>query len=223
MKPTQILACLLAAVLPGVAGVRGGSTEVARSASPPQVVTLSEKEIAEVKQKLPLLRTDMTVQEALVVLGLDSYSGRLFELSGHSGGSGSVVYSLAEGHRFSLSYMDVGLRSSRILEAELDGARWRASDERKRERAAWVEKCLHDFEAIKVGMTRKEILEQLHMDGGIQFPTYLRLVHPECDRFKIDVGFEVRRDEKNQGRAIESPDDKATKVSRPYIDRMVID
>jgi hypothetical protein len=93
----------------------------------------------------------------------------------------------------------------------------------KQERTAWVAKCLTDFQSIKVGMTRGEVEKKLRIDGGLQSFSRVRYIHFECEYFKIDIEFDVKRDEKDQGRAMVSPEDKVTKVSRPYIDFPVAD
>jgi hypothetical protein len=91
------------------------------------------------------------------------------------------------------------------------------------ERTVWVEKCLRDFEGIKPDMTRGEIEKKFPMDGGSQGVSPVRFTHPECGYFKVDIEFDFKRNEKDQNRAIISPDDKATKISRPYIERPVMD
>jgi hypothetical protein len=91
------------------------------------------------------------------------------------------------------------------------------------DRAAWVENCLKDFETIKPGMTRGDIEKKLRMDGGLHTPLEVRFVHPACQLFKIDVQFDFKRDAADQGRAIWGKDDKATKVSKPYIERPIGD
>jgi hypothetical protein len=87
----------------------------------------------------------------------------------------------------------------------------------------WVENCLKDFEAIKAGMTRSEIEAKLSMDGGLQGASPVRFTHPACAYFKVDVVFEFKRNAADQGRAIAGKDDKATKVSKPYIERPFLD
>jgi hypothetical protein len=87
----------------------------------------------------------------------------------------------------------------------------------------WVEKCLSDFESIKPGMTRGEIEKKFMWDGGLQGASPFRFTHPECRYFKIDVEFDLKRDEKDQNRTLWSPDDKVTKVSKPYIESPVTD
>ena len=93
----------------------------------------------------------------------------------------------------------------------------------KLERRAWVQQCLTDFKSVKTGMTRVEVETKLRIDGGLQGVSPVRYIHPDCDYFKIDVEFEFKRDEKNQNRAILSPEDKVKTVSRPYIDFPVFD
>ncbi len=89
------------------------------------------------------------------------------------------------------------------------------------QRNAWVEKCLRDFESIHIGMRRSEIEKLFPLDGGIHDAFHFRLKHPECGYFKVDIGFSVKRDA--QGRAMISPDDSVTTISRPYIERPRMD
>lgn len=81
-----------------------------------------------------------------------------------------------------------------------------------------VQKCLRDFETIKAGMTRSEVESRFPRDGGIQAFSLVRFVHPACPYFKIDVEFDCKRNAADQNRAIRSKDDKATKISKPYIE-----
>jgi hypothetical protein len=60
-------------------------------------------------------------------------------------------------------------------------------------------------------------------DGGLQGASPVRFAHPACAYFKIDVEFEFKRNAADQGRAIASKDDKATKVSKPYIESPILD
>ena len=87
----------------------------------------------------------------------------------------------------------------------------------------WVENCLKDFETIKAGMTRNGIENRFPMDGGLQSVSPVRIVHPTCPFFKIDVEFDLKRDAADQNRAIRGGDDKVTKVSKPYIERPFFD
>jgi hypothetical protein len=87
----------------------------------------------------------------------------------------------------------------------------------------WIENCLLSFDAIKPGLTRNHIKNIFPMDGGLQFVSPVRFVHPECAYLKIDVDFEFKRDVTDQGRAIVGKDDKVTNVSKPYIERPHMD
>jgi hypothetical protein len=83
---------------------------------------------------------------------------------------------------------------------------------------AWVQSCLTDFAAIKPGMTRREVESRFRMDGGIHSLSSLRLVHPACAYFKIDVEFDCKKNAADQNRVIVSPDDPVIRVSKPYLE-----
>ena len=85
-------------------------------------------------------------------------------------------------------------------------------------RIHWVEKCLVDFGRIRVGMTRSDVDKIFPQDGGIQCVSPVRYIHPECGYFMIDVSFDFKRNPDDQNRAITSPDDLVTNISRPYIE-----
>jgi hypothetical protein len=87
----------------------------------------------------------------------------------------------------------------------------------------WVEKCLQDFESIKPGMTRGEIENRFPLDGGLQGVSPVRFLHPACPYFKIDVVFAFKRNPDDQNRAVSGKEDKATRASKPYIERPFAD
>jgi hypothetical protein len=82
----------------------------------------------------------------------------------------------------------------------------------------WVANALKDMEAIKVGMTRRELLRVFTTEGGISTPSKRRYVYRSCPLFKVDVEFQV-----GAGRAEQSPDDLITGISKPYLERMILD
>ena len=86
------------------------------------------------------------------------------------------------------------------------------------EREGWVARCLEDFQTIKPGKTRAEIEKKFPMDGGLQTVSPVRFTHPDCPYFKVDVAFGFKRDPEDQNRAVLSPHDEATAVSKPYIE-----
>lgn len=114
-------------------------------------------------------------------------------------------------------------RKANDLQRILAGVRAPNVDATTRDRVTWVSKCFKDFQAIKVGMTREDVAKRFPMDGGLQGVSPVRFTHPECPYFKIDVEFSFQRNPQDQGRAIMSPEDKATKVSKPYIEPPYID
>jgi hypothetical protein len=88
----------------------------------------------------------------------------------------------------------------------------------------WVGRCLADFEAVKVGMTRSEIDSKFRMDGGLQaLVSPIRYAHAACPYFKIDMEFDFKRNPADQNRPIKGKDDKVIRVSKPYIERPFVD
>lgn len=78
----------------------------------------------------------------------------------------------------------------------------------------WVEQCLKDFEAIKVGMTLKEVEAKFTHDGGVSRVTVGRFQHPSCSYFKIDVTFEPLMATNN---IFLNDQAKVIKVGTPYL------
>ena len=87
----------------------------------------------------------------------------------------------------------------------------------------WVRRCLVDFEAIKPRMTREQVEKTFPMDGGLQSAARVRLTHPSCQYFKVDVEFDFQRNPNDQNRAIWGTKDRVTQISKPYIQRPVLD
>jgi hypothetical protein len=83
--------------------------------------------------------------------------------------------------------------------------------------------CFTNFTAITNGMTRAEVKKRLSMDGGLRSASPIRFLDPRCPGFKIAVEFEFKRDAADQNRAVESPDDRVTGVSKPYLERPFLD
>jgi outer membrane protein assembly factor BamE (lipoprotein component of BamABCDE complex) len=92
----------------------------------------------------------------------------------------------------------------------------------QKERSAWVEKCLADFESIKPGMTRREVEKRLRQDGGPSIGLDSRFVHSDCPYFKVDIEFVMKTDNSLPTGPV-SPDDLVSKVSIPYLQNPVMD
>jgi len=78
---------------------------------------------------------------------------------------------------------------------------------------------LQRMETIKVGMTRTDLLKVFRVEGGLSNRESRTYVYDECRYFKVDVVF----------RSVEKPGsdefggDIIVKISRPYVQRMVLD
>jgi hypothetical protein len=83
--------------------------------------------------------------------------------------------------------------------------------------------CFKNFESITNGMTRGEVEKKLKMDGGLQTVSPVRFLDPACPGFKINVEFDFKRNAMDQNRAIETKADKVIRVSKPYLERRIMD
>lgn len=86
-----------------------------------------------------------------------------------------------------------------------------------------VASCLKDFQSLKPGISRSEISRIFPLDGGIQGISPVRFAHPDCPYFKFEVEFEFKTDSDDQNRAIRGDDDRATIISKPYIEAPHLD
>ena len=88
-------------------------------------------------------------------------------------------------------------------------------------RIEWVGKSLREMQAVKVGMTRADLLKVFTEEGGLSTRSQQTYVYRECPYFKVDVRFEpvggVHAPD------FVSPDDKIVTISRPYLDWSVLD
>ena len=85
----------------------------------------------------------------------------------------------------------------------------------------WVESSLTEMESVKAGMKREELLRVFTTEGGISSPTQRRYVYRNCRLFKVDVQFQTQKDP--AGRAVESPNDVITTISKPFLERTITD
>jgi hypothetical protein len=89
------------------------------------------------------------------------------------------------------------------------------------DRQRWVAKCLREMESIKVGMSRKDLSKVFSTEGGVSSPCSRHYVHRECPYFKVNIEFATSRGA--DGRRVARPNDKITKVSRPYVQWSILD
>ena len=88
------------------------------------------------------------------------------------------------------------------------------------EQARWIREHLPELESIKVGMTRGELLKVFMEEGGISTRTWHRYVYRKCGYVKVDVEF-APTDDKDSN--TERPDDRITKLSKPYLELSIMD
>jgi len=79
------------------------------------------------------------------------------------------------------------------------------------------------FQSITNGMTRAEVEREFTLDGGLQSASPVRLIHPGCPNFKVNVEFDFKRNAADQNRAVIGKDDKVIRVSSPYFQRPFMD
>jgi Oxidoreductase molybdopterin binding domain len=89
------------------------------------------------------------------------------------------------------------------------------------EQARWIRENLPELESIKVGMTRGELLKVFMEEGGISTRTWHRYVYRKCGYVKVDVEFAPAIDKDNTPRG--RPDDRITKISKPYLQLIIMD
>jgi hypothetical protein len=83
------------------------------------------------------------------------------------------------------------------------------------------------METVKAGMTRSDLLKVFTAEGGLSTGLQRTFVSRDCRYFKVDVEFEAvgRPGHDAEGRVtlVEDPADRIVSMSRPYLQRAVID
>ncbi len=88
------------------------------------------------------------------------------------------------------------------------------------EQARWIAGSLTEMQSIKVGMTRGELLKVFMGEGGISTRTWRRYVYRRCGFIKVDVEFATVGDPNSTA---ESPEDRVTKISKPFLEWTIAD
>lgn len=83
------------------------------------------------------------------------------------------------------------------------------------EHTTWVESVLRWTVFLKPGMTRKDVLTIFTTEGGLSNRHQRTYVLKQCPYVKVNVEFAPVGDAQNV--LAESPDDKITKISNPYL------
>ena len=85
----------------------------------------------------------------------------------------------------------------------------------------WVAESLKTIQTIRIGMTRRDLLKLFTLEGGISTRTTRTYVFRECPYIKVDVGFEPVGSP--QDKLLEYPEDRITRISKPYLEQSVTD
>ncbi len=85
------------------------------------------------------------------------------------------------------------------------------------EHTKWIDNALRSMEAVKVGMTRSELLKVFTTEGGISTTSQRTYVYQQCPYIKVDVKFAAASREE------ELPTDKILQISRPYLAWSIMD
>ena len=80
----------------------------------------------------------------------------------------------------------------------------------------WIAKGLKEMQAIKVGMTRAELLKVFKEEGGSSTRAWRRYVYRESPYIKVDVEFEPV--EEPEDKLTHHPHDKIVKISKPFLE-----
>jgi hypothetical protein len=108
-----------------------------------------------------------------------------------------------------------------VIVGSLISARSVATQRQTMSHSEWVAQSLTAIQKIKVGMTRKDLLEIFTVEGGISTRTSRTFVFRECPYIKVDVGFQPVGETADKLR--EHMEDKITRISKPYLEQSVVD
>jgi hypothetical protein len=86
--------------------------------------------------------------------------------------------------------------------------------------ARWIGASLKEMQSIKVGMTRGDLLKVFMEEGGLSTRTQRRYVYRRCGYIKVDVEFAPVG---NPDSHDESPADRITKISKPFLEWAIMD
>jgi hypothetical protein len=90
----------------------------------------------------------------------------------------------------------------------------------------WVSSVIKEIATIKVGMTRKQLLEVFATEGGLSTSTQQTYVYRGCPNIKVDVKFKIvgERDISPAGHRFGTgPSDVIQDISKPYLQWSIMD
>jgi hypothetical protein len=83
------------------------------------------------------------------------------------------------------------------------------------EHTKWIAESLLEIQTLKVGMTRRDLLQIFDEEGGLSTPLARRYAYRDCPYIKVDVRFEPATETRRDS---EQPDDKIRFISTPFLD-----
>jgi hypothetical protein len=89
------------------------------------------------------------------------------------------------------------------------------------ERIAWVTTSLREMQSIKPGMIHADLLKAFEEEGGLSIRTARRYVYRDCPYFKVNVKFDAVGTP--MGDFDETPDDRITQISQPFLEWSIMD
>jgi hypothetical protein len=101
------------------------------------------------------------------------------------------------------------------------------SPQRPQSPTEWIAESLREMQTIKVGMTRADLLKVFTTEGGLSTGLQRAYVYRKCPYIKVDVEFvpvgRPARDDAGRVTLLEAKEDVIKKISKPYLDWMVLD
>jgi len=110
-------------------------------------------------------------------------------------------------------------RADKRIEAALQAA-GKLADTRE-DRISWVAASLMEMQSIKQGSTREELLKVFVEEGGLSNRFQRRYAHRDCPYFKVDVKFNPA--DNAEEKIEESPQDKVSQISAPFLEWTISD
>ena len=101
------------------------------------------------------------------------------------------------------------------------------SPQKSQGQTEWIANSLREMQKIEVGMTRADLLKVFTTEGGLSSALNRTYVYRDCPYIKVDVEFEPvgrpARDAEGRVTRVEANEDVIKKISKPYLEWMVID
>ena len=89
------------------------------------------------------------------------------------------------------------------------------------EHTQWIASALRSIQAVKVGMTRSELMTIFTTEGGLEFrratTSRRTYVYRLCRYIKVDVTLAISNPDQD------SPTDKIKEISKPYLEWTIVD